>query len=339
MEKKEYSIEIGGKRLSALFTDLADQAHGSVIVSYEDTALLATAVMSKNPKEGDFFPLVVDYEERFYAGGKIGGSRFVRREGRPSDEAILSGRIIDRTIRPLFDQHIRHEVQVVITVLALGKGDPDALGVIAASLAIGTSRIPWNGPASCAKICRSKGSTEFIVNPSWMTRDDESIEFELLACGKDGSINMIEIGARETSEEDLTAALQKASETIEKIQEFQKTVIAERGATKTVIPKPEIPAKLIELFENDFAARLPQAIFSGPGKAAIGLLEDEWMEAVREKLPETVSFGDALFEERTNKVIHDEAIENERRADGRKMDEIRPLFVQAGGVSSMLHGS
>ncbi|HSE34903.1 MAG TPA: polyribonucleotide nucleotidyltransferase, partial [Candidatus Paceibacterota bacterium] len=122
MQKETFSIEIGGKPLVAEFTDLADQAHGSVIVRYGNTAVLATAVMSKKKREGgDFFPLTVDYEERFYAAGQILGSRFVRREGRPSDEAILSGRIIDRTIRPLFDQRIRHEVQVVITVLAIDK--------------------------------------------------------------------------------------------------------------------------------------------------------------------------------------------------------------------------
>ena len=236
MKNKEYSIEVGGKILKALFSDLADQAHGSVIVSYDDTTILATAVMSKNKKEGDFFPLTVDYEERFYAGGRIGGSRFVRREGKPSDEAILSGRIVDRTIRPLFGQHIRNEVQVIITVLALGKGDPDSIGVIAASLALGTSNIPWNGPASCAKIARKKGGDSFIINPSWMSREDGSIEIELLACGKDGSINMIEIGAKEAAEKDVVAALEEASRTIELVQKFQKGIIAEIGKTKTIIP-------------------------------------------------------------------------------------------------------
>ena len=117
MEKELYEVEIGGKNLIAEFTNLADQAHGSVIVRYGNTTVLATVVMSKNRKEGGgFFPLTVDYEERFYAAGQILGSRFMRREGRPSDEAILSGRIIDRTIRPLFDQRMRHEVQVVVKI-------------------------------------------------------------------------------------------------------------------------------------------------------------------------------------------------------------------------------
>ena len=120
MQKKEYSIEIGGKPLTAQFTDLADQAHGSVILRYGNTAVLATAVMSDTVKDGlSYFPLTVDYEEKFYAAGAILGNRFMRREGRPSDEAILSGRAVDRTIRPLFNQKMRNEVQVVITILSL----------------------------------------------------------------------------------------------------------------------------------------------------------------------------------------------------------------------------
>ena len=131
-------MELGGKKLSAEFNDLVENAHGSVILRYGATTILATAVMSSYKKDGaDFFPLTVDYEEKFYATGQILGSRYTRREGKPSDEAILSGRVVDRTIRPLFDQWIRNEIQVVITVLSLDQDDPDVLGVIAASLAVG----------------------------------------------------------------------------------------------------------------------------------------------------------------------------------------------------------
>jgi len=339
MQKKEYSLDIGGKTLKALFTDLADQAHGSVIVSYDDTTVLATAVMSKNKKEGDFFPLTVDYEERFYAGGKILGSKFVRREGKPGDEAILSGRVIDRTIRPLFDQHIRNEVQVVITVLSLGKGDPDAIGVIGASLALGTSKIPWNGPVSSVKIAKRKSEKEFAVNPSWEWHAEEGIEFELLACGRDGLINMIETGAHECSEETLVKALSEASKSIETIQKFQEKIISEAGKQKVVIPKPEIPAGLLELFAKEIEPKLLETVMGGPGNHATGNLEDEWIKLAKETHPLDAHFGDAIFEEKVNALIHAQAIDNERRADGRGIDEIRPLFVQAGGVSSMLHGS
>src|SRR6185436_13271772 len=156
METKTYSVEIGGKQLTAEFNDWADQANGSVLLRYGNSAVLATVVMGKKESDKDYFPLSVEYEEKFYAAGAILGSRFLRREGRPSDEAILSGRIVDRTIRPLFDSNLRNEVQVVVTILSLDKYDPDILGVIAASLALGTSHIPWNGPVSAVRIGKLK---------------------------------------------------------------------------------------------------------------------------------------------------------------------------------------
>src|SRR3989344_3145380 len=168
MQKKEFSTEIGGKTLTATFSDLADQANGSVILSYGNTTVLATAVMSPERRnELDFFPLTVDYEERFYAAGAILGSRFMRREGRPSDEAILTGRVIDRTIRPLFDQSLRNDLQVIITVLSIAEDDPDILAINATSLALATSNIPWNGPVSAVRIGKHKGKDSFEVNPRY----------------------------------------------------------------------------------------------------------------------------------------------------------------------------
>src|SRR5665213_1625077 len=153
MQTKQYSLEVGGKTMTAEFTDLAEQANGSVILRYGNTTVLATVVISSRTRDDiDYFPLTVDYEERFYAAGAILGSRFMRREGRPSDAAILSGRIVDRTIRPLFPQHIRNEVQVVITVLAIDEEDPDTVAVNAASLALATSDIPWGGPVAAVRI-------------------------------------------------------------------------------------------------------------------------------------------------------------------------------------------
>jgi len=198
MKKKEYSIELAGKKLTAQFSDLAEQANGSVIISYGNTSVLATAVMSKNAEMGSWFPLTVDYEERFYAAGQILGSQYTRREGKPSDEAILSGRVVDRTIRPLFNQKMRHSVQVIITVLSIEEDDPDVLSVLAASLALGTSDIPWNGPVSAVRVGKHKGDG-FTVNPTYHFRDDENFETDIVACGKDGKINMIEVGADETT--------------------------------------------------------------------------------------------------------------------------------------------
>ena len=221
MRKKEYAIEIGGKKLTALFTDLAEQANGSVIMKYGNTTALVTAVMSKGEKETDFFPLTVDYEERFYAAGEILGSRFIRREGRPTDEAVLSGRVVDRTIRPLFDQRMRNEVQVVVTILSIDEDDPDILAVIGASLALGASDIPWNGPVSAVRvgIHANEKESAYSVNPTYEEREQALLD--LVACGKDGLINMIEVGGKEIEEKTVIAALEEASREIEKLQDWQ----------------------------------------------------------------------------------------------------------------------
>ncbi len=342
MKKKEYSIELGGKTLTAEFNDLAEQANGSVMLRYGNTLVLATAVMSKGAKEGsDFFPLTVDYEERFYAGGKILGSRFVRREGRPTDEAILSGRIVDRTVRPLFAHHMRHEVQVVITVLSIEEDDPDILGVLGASLAISTSNIPWNGPVSAVRVGIPKEVGAFMVNPTYKTRESDVLAGDVVACGKDGHINMIEVGGKEIPEAILVAALKKASEEIEKLQTWQKKIVKEIGKTKKEIPAPEIPKELIELFSENIEKKMSAHVMSGKaGHDAIYEIKGEWMTLMKEKLPDIkASLGDLIFENKVNEIIHTEAIENNRRPDNRKMDELRNLFAQAGKVSPILHGS
>ena len=336
MNKKEYSIEVGGKKLTAQFTDLADQANGSVMVRYGDTVILATAVMGEE-KNGDFFPLTVDYEERFYAAGKILGSRFVRREGRPSTEAILSGRIVDRTIRPLFDQRMRNEVQVVVTTLSIGDDDPDVVSVIAASLALGTSNIPWNGPVSAIRISKTN---DWNINPEIKMREDKNVVFDMIACGKDGMINMIEVGSKQVSETEVNEALSRASKEIELIQDWQKKVIKDMSVEKVVITFPELTPGTEELFKDKISPRLKSFVFSGAGKKGLGEVHKEWINIFSTTYPEgNVSLAEAYFEEMVNNLIHDEAIDNNQRADGRGMDEIRPLFVQAGGVSPILHGS
>ncbi len=341
MKSKQYTLEVGGKTLTAEFNDLAEQANGSVMLRYGNTIVLATAVMGKEEKKGDFFPLTVDYEERFYASGKILGSRFIRREGRPSDEAILSGRIVDRTIRPLFEQHIRFEVQVVLTVLSIDEDDPDVISVIAASLALGTSNIPWNGPASAIRIAKNEG---FHVNPNYKQREEAGISFDLVACGKDGLINMIEVGGKEVSEDDVNTALAIASEEIEKIQNWQNKIIAEitkeRNIVKIIIPNPELTPGTKELFDTNIKPKLAEYVFSGPGKEKMSEIASIWTKLFSEKLPEgNIALAQELLDGEINDLIHKEAIENEKRPDGRKMDEIRTLFVKAGGISPILHGS
>jgi polyribonucleotide nucleotidyltransferase len=345
MQTKEYSLEIGGETLVAQFSNLADQAHGSCMVKCGGTVVLATACMSEKAKEGsDFFPLTVDYEERFYAIGRILGGQFMHREGKPSEDAILTGRIVDRTIRPLFNQQIRHEVQVVVTVLALDEQDPDTLAVLAASLALGTSNIPWNGPVSAARIMNLKtatGQTDegFIVNPKYELRGQPNINFDLIACGKDGNINMIEVGGYETSEKTLVEALNHASKEIEKLQDFQKKIVAEIGKEKRKIDLQETPAEIIALFKENLESEMDAALF-GKGKIGMHNFESKWSELVSEKFPEAdLALAEAYCEERINDHIHSEAIEKKRRPDGRGVDEVRTILAEAGGIADILHGT
>ena len=336
MNTKEYSLTVGGKILKAQFTDLADQANGSVIISFGETTLLVTAVMSKKESEADFFPLTVDFEERFYAVGKILGSQFVRREGKPSDDAVLAGRVVDRTIRPLFDQHIRYPIQVVITALAMGEEDPDTLGVIGASLALSTSNIPFNGPVSGVHI--GKLGEEFISSPTYAQREEASLD--LTACGKDQNINMIETVAKEINNEDAVKALEIATVEIEKIQKWQQDIISEIHKEKREVKKIVVPEEMKTLFEEVVRKDFYSAVFSGPGKENIYTLKEVWLKNILERIPEVnKSIADEYFEEELNDLIHKEAIENGKRPDGRGLDDLRELSAKAGGISPALHGS
>jgi polyribonucleotide nucleotidyltransferase len=343
MQKKEYSVEIGGKTMSAEFNDWADQANGSVLLRYGNSAVLATVVMGRE-SDKDYFPLSVEYEEKFYAAGAILGSRFMRREGRPSEEAVLSGRIVDRTIRPLFPKGLKRDVQVIISVLSIDEYDTDVLAVNAASLAIATSDIPWNGPVSAVRIGQELGNETFITNPNYIQRTEGTEKMDLLACGKDGLINMIEVGAREVSEAILSDGLKTASDEIEKIQAWQKKIIVEIGKEKAAFTPPTATADIEAAF-NEFAVpKLEAAVFGSNdgnvGKKNISALESEWITAMQEKMPD-VSLGilKSHYEHKIDEYIHEEAIKNDRRADGRKMDEIRPLYAQAGGLSPIVHGA
>ncbi len=343
MQSKKFSVEIGGKMFVAEFSDLTEQANGSVILYYGNTAVLATAVMSSHTREGiDYFPLTVDYEERFYAAGAILGSRFVRREGRPSDQAILSGRVVDRTIRPLFPQHVRNEVQVIITVLALDEEDPDVVAVNAASLALGVSDIPWNGPVAAVRIGKEKGS-DFIVNPTYTQRANPSMGLDILACGKDGTINMIEVVGNEVSEEDVAKGFSKALEEHSKILEFQRSIIKEIGKEKRNAQKPATPEAVLALFESQIKPKLKKAVFSGlPGKDTIHELQKEWVESIikAEGIVEfSTSHAQEFISTHVDEEIHRGVLEEGIRADGRSFTELRPLFAQAGRVSPILHGS
>ncbi len=340
MIKKEYSLEVGGRTLTAIFTDLADQATGSVIIKYGETMLLATAVMSNNKREDiDYFPLTVEYEERYYAAGVIGGGRFQKREGKPSEEAVLSGRIIDRTIRPFFNSAIRNEVQVIITVLAKDEdNDPDVPAVIGASLALATSNIPWAGPVSAIRLGQLEENGNFIVNPTYLER--EKGIFDLLVCANQGKINMIEAEGSQIPEAKVKEAFKIALLESEKVQAWQQSIIAEKGTTKRELDLPTLPENTETLFAERIAPQIEAVLFAGSGKNSADSLKEDWLKIREESFPET-NLGAWLgfFEDKIDEVVHREAIRNKRRTDGRKLDEVRPLFAQAGGFSNIVHGT
>ncbi|MBP6884001.1 MAG: polyribonucleotide nucleotidyltransferase [Candidatus Pacebacteria bacterium] len=342
MQKKEYSVEIGGKTMTAVFTDLAEQAQGSVILKYGETIVLATACMSHDKLSGlGFFNLTVDYVERFYASGKISGSKFVKREGKPSEDAILASRVIDRTLRPLFDQSIRHAVQVIVTVLSVDENDSTILAVNAASLALAVSNIPWAGPVGCVRIGKYDDDTLKINPPQSLRTDDSAYKFDLTICGKDGNINMIEAAAHQTHEDELEEAFKRASEEITKLEDFQKKIVKEIGHEKRVIAKETISEESVAMFNENILPKMEEEIFSGPGKKEIDALHNVWNKMVKAHYPDRTDFTleDDLFDNTENDILHKGAIDKNKRADGRPMDGLRDLYAQAGGLSSILHGS
>ena len=346
MQKKEYSMEIGGKTLTASFTDLAEQAHGSVMLKYGETIVLATVCMSKDKQEGlGFFNLTVDYVERFYASGKISGSRFVKREGKPSEDAILASRVIDRTLRPLFDQSLRHAVQVITTVISVDDNDSTILAINAASLALAVSNIPWAGPIGAVRIGKYNGPNEtqnLMINAPFSLREEETqYRFDLTVCGKNGNINMIEASSRQAGEEELEDTLKKASIEIAKLENFQKKIAEQIGKEKRVIEKEEINQESVKLFNEHILPKMEEAIFAGPGKKKIDELHNVWNKMVKENYRDRTDFApeDDLFDDTENDILHQKAIKENKRADGRAMDEFRDLYAQAGGMSSILHGS
>lgn len=338
MQKKTYSLEWGGKTLTAEFTDLAENAHGSVFVRYGETAVFATAVMGGVREGVDYFPLSVEFEERFYAAGQILGSRFVRREGRPSEQAVLSARIVDRTIRPLFPSYIRNEIQVIVTVLAIGEEDPDVIAVIASSLALSVSEIPWGGPLGAVRIGVA-GDGSHIANPAYDAR--ETLRGEILACGRDNTINMIEVGAKELSEDQIEKALVDATALHTSVVAWQETIIKEIGTPKVSVDAPVISENVVATFTEHIGPKLENAVF-GHGASKVGIygLKDEWKAIVKEKLPEAKK-GDVerIFEEAIERTMDEGILKRKVRPDGRGMNELRKLYAQAGGVSQMLHGS
>jgi polyribonucleotide nucleotidyltransferase len=337
MEVKRFEKEINGGKF---IIEMAKQANGAVTVQYGDTVVLATATMNDGMREGvDFFPLMVDYEERLYAAGKIKGSRFIKREGRPTDEAILSGRIVDRTIRPLFNGRMRNDVQVVLTILSVDQeNDPDVLSVIGASAALGISDIPWDGPVGAIRVAKVDG--QIVINPTYEQRDKSA--FELFLTGKDGKINMIEAGAKEVPEEELVEAMKFGQKYIEELVVFQKEFIAAQGKAKKpaelMQAEPSIETKMKEFV----AGKIEPAVLEKDKltrNANMSALKKSLLDYVRTDIgKEYTEIAKLVLDEEIDDFVHHVAIHKGQRADGRKMDEVRELEVEIG-VLPRTHGS
>ena len=345
MEKRNYTTTSGDKSINIEFNNMAQQANGSVVAKMGETTILITATAGQNDRfELDYFPLSVDYEEKFYAAGKIYGSRFVRREGRASENAILVGRLIDRTLRPLFNSHLRREVQVIVTCLSLDENnDPDILGILGASVALSVSNIPWNGPVAAVRIGYTAAG-EFIVNPTSSER--ENLVLDMVVSGNRNKVNMLEGGARECSEEIIGRALEIAQEEINKLIDFQEDLIKKEVKPKMILPLAELPVEksaIIKKFLND---KLESAIFNYDGNRR---LNHEQLKTVEDSLfaylieeekwsSDDLKLVDIYIEEEINNLVHKKAIEEEKRPDGRKLTEIRPIEVSLD-ILPRAHGS
>ncbi len=342
-EIKNYSLDIAGQTLKIEIGKLANQANGAVTAQLGDSVVLATVVMSRDAKVGgDFFPLTVDYEEKYYARGKILGSRFMRREGRPSEEAILNARLIDRAIRPLFNQGIRNETQIVTTILSVDeKNDPDVLAMNAASMALMISDIPWNGPIAAVRIGRV--GDKWVINPSFSEREG-SVADLVVSISSDGKINMIEAGPlAEISEDEMVEAIEFAREPLNDLIKFNKKIAGDFKTPKTAVAIAEVDADLrneVMKFLNVDNA-LEKAVYEKDKTQRENNLSD-----LKYKLTEHVATIDAteigaaemFFDEAIDEIVHKNILGKEKRPDGRKLDELRGLSSEVG-ILPRTHGS
>ena len=340
-------IKLGDREIAITLDTWAEQADGSCVIQSGETVTLVTAVMSKQEIANQgFFPLTVDYEERFYAAGKILGSRYMRREGRPSDEAIITARLIDRAIRPLFPKGFKKEVQVIATCLSWdGSHDPDTAGLLGASIALSLSGIPWGGPLGVVRIGRLNG--KLILNPTYQERAESDLDFVLAAVkkGNDLLFNMIEAESDETPDNVYEEALAFAKPFLLQLIEFQEQLIKERKPQKVEFQNglKETKEQLQSEIREWLGDKLQNALFQGDKHArmeAVDALRKELETHLQERHPNGLQLNlvKDIFEDATDRAVHQGALAREERVDGRKLNEIRPLACEAG-LLPRTHGS
>ncbi len=338
-DKKIYSIDWAGRKLSVEIGQLAKQANGAVLVRYGDTAVLSTATASKEPKKLDFFPLTVNYEERLYAVGKIPGG-FIKREGRPSEKAILASRLIDRPIRPLFADGFRNEVQVVSMVMSVDQDcSSEMAAMFGSSLALSVSDIPFEGPIAGVTVGRING--QFVINPS--VAETEKSDMHLVVAGTKDAINMVEAGAEEVPEETMLEAIMFGHEEIKRLIAFQEDIAAEIGKEKTEVVLYQLDADLEAEIRGMCEADMIKAIQVQEKHAredAIRAVKDtviakyEEEETEDEDLKQVKQILDKMVKGEVRRLITEEKV----RPDGRNPEEIRPLSSEVD-LLPRTHGS
>ncbi|MCR4260870.1 MAG: polyribonucleotide nucleotidyltransferase [Candidatus Colwellbacteria bacterium] len=342
LNRKRFTKRVGDRDLIVEVSNLASQTNASAIATYGQTTVLATVVMDKEDQTSDYFPLRVDYEEKFYAAGRILGSRYMRREGRPSDDAVLSGRVVDRVIRPLFDQRIRRGVQVVVTTLSYdGENDPDFVALMAASSALAISDIPWAGPVAGLRIAKTD---QFIVSPTNSEVGEMAKgKLDAFIAGTAEKINMIELGGYEISEEDTAKACEMALSEIKELVDFQNEFVKELGKVKVVIDIPKAPEALLSEVKSFLSGKLEATIYVKDKKEG-EKLQHELKQSLVEHL-QSKEFNEEdlvhipnILEEETDTLIKKNILENDKRPDGRGLDEVRDLYGEVGTFPRM-HGS
>ncbi|MBI5222180.1 MAG: polyribonucleotide nucleotidyltransferase [Candidatus Magasanikbacteria bacterium] len=354
MDIKQWSLEWGGRKLAVEVGKLALQAHSSCTVRYGDTVILATVVKSKQTREGiDYFPLMVDFEEKLYAAGKIKGSRFIKREGRPSDEAILSGRMVDRAIRPLFDERVRNDVQVVLTALSVdGENDAAVTSFLAASIALAASSVPWAGPIGAARVGMTDAG-EFILNAT--AEQLATGGLNLVVAGTPEKLIMVEVGAKEVSEEMILKAMKWGCEQLKPVISFIKKIQTEIGQAKEAVPtladdvagvEDKIEEEARRLAKDYVAKNVDSMIFDAPkiSRQERNVMLDKFTEEIEKILIEK-EYEENVRKAALNNVklyveeqITKRVLTKEQRLDGRKLTEVRKLSTEID-LLPRVHGS
>ncbi len=346
---KGFKTKIGGKEIEIEIKDWALRANGEVLVKSGETQVLVTAVMSDRETDKPYFPLMVNYEERYYARGEILGSRFLRRESRPTTNATLIARAIDRSIRPLFPKGMRREIQVIVTCLAWDEeNDPDFLGALGASIALHISDIPWAGPMGAVRVAEVEN--ELKINPTYEEREKAELEifFTGLKENENPIINMIEMEGDEADEEKIVQAAKKGGKEIMKLCALQEKIREEIGKEKVTLEEKKADPENEEFkkeIRKEAKEKIEELLFGkSPSKSSLerskklNELKEEISENVKENsTEEKAKTAEDVFEEEVGKLIHEKALEG-KRVDGRKVDEVRRIDLSAKPVQRV-HGS